>query len=319
MSAQEAILKGIHMMTIRRLGLMLFTVLCVNVRVASADADSRVMQIYPLYTPDAAATISVVESVLGAEGRVIYDKPNVRLLVVATEEQQKNVAEILGQLNVPPANIRIEVAMDESLQEKMLSLGVDTEGQVVIDGGNADVNATVTPHVSNRSSRRGRTMKQSLLLQSGGEAVLHIGEEVPYAEWIVNYGVSQGYFPQYVQMREVGAVLRVQARVIGDGPLISLKLTPEISGMSDSGQQTLQFTRLSTDVTVEDGQTLDLGGLSENSEFFQKFLIGLDRNGSQRALTLKVTPRIERMSGAPSKAPVAVEMPEAAPMPVAVE
>ncbi|MCE9614272.1 MAG: hypothetical protein K8T26_08350 [Lentisphaerae bacterium] len=260
---------------------------------ASAGEDSRLMHVYPLYTAEAAAVVSMVESVLGPAAKVIYDKPNGRLLILATAEEHKQVADVLTQVNVAPMNIRIEVTTDESEQQELSSFGVSGDGTVTVDDSGTSVSGTVRPRASQRSGRRGRAVKQTLLLQSGGEAVLHVGEEVPYADWIMQYGVNQGYLPQVVTMREVGALLHVQARVIGDGPLMTLKLTPELTGVSDTGAQSITFTRLSTDITVQDGQTLDIGGLTSNVEFYEKFLMGLDRGGNRRALTIKVTPHIE--------------------------
>lgn len=268
--------------------------------------DGRVMQAYPLYTRDAAALISMVEAVSGTDGRVIYDKPNGRLLVLATADAQVDVADVIRQLNVPPVNVRIEVAVEESKQEQLVAMGVEGGADVVIVEDTVNVDASVRPYAQRRSDRHGRTTRQTLLLQSGGEATLHIGEEVPNADWLVQYGINQGYMMRALELREVGAILRVQARVIGEGPLISLKLTPEITGLADGGKETIQFTRLSTDITVQDGQTVDIGGLTENSEFYSRFLVGMDRNGKRRSLAITVTPRIERPAGAPVPTPTAV-------------
>jgi hypothetical protein len=269
-------------------------VVALAVAIPAVAADDRVMQPYVLYTPEVATMVSLVESVVSPGSKVLYDKSGGRLLVLAMPEDHARVQEMLKDINQPLANIRIEVSTEEAGQEQLDQIGVSGSGEVVVDSDGARVEGQVTPRADSRRNRRQKDTRQSVLLQSGGEAVLRVGEEVPFAEWLVGYGHNQGYAVQAVETREVGAVLRVQARVIGNGPLISLKLTPEITGMTDGRPGTIQYTRLSTDVTVEDGQTLSLGGLTEHSEFFERFLVGVDREGRRRTLTLTVTPHIER-------------------------
>lgn len=279
-------------------GVLLFGMLAAT----TFAADARRMEVYPLYTSDAASVVSALQMVMGPDAKVIYDKGGVRLLVLAGDSDQQQAKDLLAKLNVPPVNVRVEIAIDESSEQQLSSIGISGGGDVVVTGDGVQASGSVQPRVEDRRKRRKQSNKQTLLLQSGTDAVLHVGQEVPYAEWLVHYGCSQGYAPKAIEMREVGALLRVQARVIGDGPLVSLKLTPELSGLTAEGAQTISFTRLSTDVTLQDGQTINLGGLNENAEFYDKFLVGLDRSGRRRALSISVTPHIEAPQGAPAPA-----------------
>ncbi len=260
---------------------------------ATAETDRRVMQAYPLFTPEVVAMISVAESVLGPGSRVIHDRTNGRLLVLATDDDHARLRETLEAINQPPVNIRIEVAIEEDEREQLTAVGVSGDAEVRVEDDRVEARGRVAPRIQARDDRRRRTMRQTLLLQSGGEAVLHIGEEAPQVEWLVRYGDVHGDAVRVASPRETGALLRVQARVIGDGPLISLKLTPEVTARGEGGPERYRFTRLSTDITVSDGQAIRLGGLEENSEFYRRFLIGIDRQGAQRALTIVLTPRIE--------------------------
>jgi len=260
---------------------------------ANAGADDRELEIYPLYSPDAAAIINVVESTIGPSGKVIYDKSGSRLLVLADREAHVDVAAIMKKVNVPPVNVRINLVMRDEGRITDSGFAIRGSGEVVVTPDDTDVNVSVRPEVRSRSTRTGRNTRQSLLIQSGTEGVLKVGAEVPFLHWLTNYGVNRGYIVEHVEMREVGAFLRVQARVIGDGPLISLKLTPELSGLAGEGQQQVKFTHLSTDLTVRDGQTISLGGLEEDSEFYRKFLVGVDSRGNRRELRISVTPTIE--------------------------
>ena len=275
---------------------MLLLALLLAARTASAAGDEQTLEVYSLMTPDAAAMISLVESVIGNDGKVIYDKAGSRLLVLTTPALHQRVDRMLDEVNVPAPNVRVDVVIDEAGRMSESGLALRGSGDVTISDEGTDTLFKLHPSVKARSTTHDRSTAQSLLVQSGSEAAIKVGTVVPFEEWIVSYGRHHGYITQHVEMQEVGSQLRVQARVIGDGPLISLKLTPELSGLVEGTRRTIAFTQLSTDLTVRDGQSVSLGGGGENTEFYDKFLVGFDRRGERRELNITVTPRIERMA-----------------------
>ena len=258
-------------------------------------ADDRVLEVYSLMSPDAGAMVNVVESMLGDEGKVIYDKAGGRLLVLAPPSRQPDVAAALERINIPAPNVRIAVAIKETGQLNESGFSIRGSGEVVVTPDDTDASLTLSPSLHSRSGTRDRNVTQSLLVQSGGDAIIRVGTTVPFLDWIMTYGRHRGVVTGQIDYRDVGAQLRVHARVIGDGPLISLKLTPELSGLTDAGKQTIAFTTMSTDLTVNDGQVVTIGGMNDNSEFYEKFLVGMDRRGNRRELTITATPTIEHL------------------------
>jgi type II secretory pathway component GspD/PulD (secretin) len=138
---------------------------------------------------------------------------------------------------------------------------------------------------------------QTLLVASGRQASLRVGESVPYVDWFVDYGTRYGYLQQSINWKDVGASLIVEPVVIGEGPMIRIRLTPELSGLVDGNVYRTSFSRVATEIVVQDGQTFQIGGLDKDEDFYSRFLIGFDRSGSRQALNITLTPRIVDSSG----------------------
>jgi hypothetical protein len=261
--------------------------------------EPRVFRAYPLYTPEATSLVEVARSVLGAGGKVIYDRSGGRLLILATSNGHQQVAAVLKEVNVIPPNVRIDYALGQSGTATRSEAGVSGAGEVVVTPDGTSWKGKVAPHVQHRTAEQTASMRQTLLIQSGGEGVLFIGSEVPFVTWLVQMGRQWGYIEQNVEMRKVGAMLRVQPRVIGNGPLVTIRLTPELSDLSGDARRTVRFVNVATEVTVKDGETISVGGLGQNQEFSEKFLVGVDRGGRQSRLDLTLTPHIEGVQASP--------------------
>jgi type II secretory pathway component GspD/PulD (secretin) len=124
--------------------------------------------------------------------------------------------------------------------------------------------------------------------------MLRVGESVPYLAWLTEYSWRHGYIREVnIEWRDVGSFLSFRPEILGDGPLIRVRLTPTLSGRLTNGtKHTIEFTELTTEVTVRDGQTLSIGGFNKDQEFSSKFLVG-QSGGSETSITdITLTPRI---------------------------
>ena len=146
-----------------------------------------------------------------------------------------------GQLPASGRNIRIEVQME--------SAGSLHEGFYQAD------------HQSKST--------QLLIVADGLEGRLFIGEQVPYTVWYQTYLRNEGYLVSNIQFRNVGTGLIVTPRIMGDQ--IEVTLTPEISYDTRDGRGTIAVTKLSTTVRVMNGQSIDLGGGTQKTEFENTF------------------------------------------------
>ncbi len=80
--------------------------------------------------------------------------------------------------------------------------------------------------------------------------------------------------------------------MLDDGSHIRVKLTPALSGYVDHTLLRSQFARVATEVTVADGQSFSIGGLTKDESFYSKFLVGFDRSGRTQTLDITLTPRV---------------------------
>ena len=242
---------------------------------------NHVSRVYPLYILDASDIVKVVKIVLGNNGQVIYDRTKNTLTVITTPKRHKILAPLIEELNVPPKNVRIDVMIRQEGSQDTRSIVATGSGKVVIEPGIRDYRTKTSDNV-----------KQMILVQSGSEAALRVGYDIPFIKWIIDYGREQGYIESEIEMVKVGASLRVRPRIIGNGPLIAIRITPELSGLVDKQTMRIKYTKLSTELMARDGQSINLGGLGKNSEFYNKFLIGVDKQGNRQRIEITLTPHI---------------------------
>ena len=55
----------------------------------------------------------------------------------------------------------------------------------------------------------------------------------------------------------------------------------------------MRFSAVQTEVIATDGESIDLGGLGNNSEFYQRFLVGVGKGGATESLRIRLVPRIQ--------------------------
>ena len=254
-------------------------------------------EVYTLGFADTQSSLEMVKAIVGPSGTVSLDEANHRLLVVATQEKHAEVANMLRKLNAAPKNVRIEVRFLGSSSEKNVGAGVSASGEIVRDEGITSTRIKVRPRIEHTTLTASSDVAQTLLVASGRQGVLRVGESVPYADWFVDYGMRCGILQQRVAWKDVGSSLIVEPVVIGDGPMIRVRLIPELSGLVDGDVYRTRFSSVATEVVVQDGQTFQIGGLDKDNDFYSRFLIGFDKSGSQQALNITLTPHIVGANG----------------------
>jgi hypothetical protein len=247
-------------------------------------------EVYPLAQADTLSTFEAVKALVGEDGNVLLDARNNRLLVNTTPAHHTLLADLFTKLTLPPRNVRIEVSFSRRGHSR--DTGAALHGGVQVDIGPDRTSGAVVlnPELRNQTTTTSSDVKQILLVSSGHEARLEVGEQVPYVDWLLEYGRRWGYLEGTVQWRNVGAHLVVQATVLGDGSTVRIRLTPELSGYADDDRVRTQFARAATEVTVASGQTVSIGGLNKDENFYSRFLIGFDRSGSRQTLDISLTP-----------------------------
>ncbi len=274
---------------------MIFLALCL---VASAlDGVPTRFEAYSFSGSDFRAMEETVRFLAGPEASVVVDPPNSRLLVVTTDENHARIAQAMRVMDVPPVNVRINVRFAGRAVSRDTGASLGFGGEIVRKEGLAHTTIHVQPQLRDTSMQASRDVTQTLMVGSGREGVLRVGEDVPYLEWLMDYGLRWGYVQQRVNWQRVGSFLIVEPVVVGNGPMIRVRLTPELRGIVDGNPLHTRFAGVGTEVVVQDGQTFQIGGLDQDSDFYTRFLVGFGRGGAQESLQIFLTPEIVRPGG----------------------
>jgi len=257
--------------------------------VAADPEEGRFFRVHSLGFVEVEIAEAAAKTIVGEGGSVIPDRRNQRLLVRATETEHRRLADALAAINRPPVNIRIDVDFDEAGSSRQRGVAVDARGIYRSGGGGG---ASVGVGLTDRSSQFNDRARQTLVVASGREASLRVGERVPWLEWIETWGRNAGVFESRVNWQDVGAFLVVEPTLIGNGPDIRIRLTPELSGRVGGQPHRVRFAAAASEIVARAGETVSLAGLSQANEFYSRFLAGFDSAGARRTLNISLTPTL---------------------------
>lgn len=259
--------------------------------VVCAQEEVRSFEVYSVFDTDPDAALEVVQGAVGANSNVVLDRKNLRLLVMGTEAEHEMIKGMMEKISMPPVNVRIEVRFREQGRQTEEEISAKVKGSI---GGGKPATIEIQPRVVNQLSTTSSDTAQILLVASGREGRLQIGESVPYLDWFSNYGRRWGYFDTEIKWRDVGSYLVVRPRVIGDGPRIHVTLTPELSGLVDGNPYRVEFKRAATELTTRSGETVRIGGAGKNEDFYDRFLVGYRKKTGRNKLDIELTPYLQR-------------------------
>lgn len=261
------------------------------------SAEAPDFRTYNIGVADGSNAAEVVRSVLGEGAKVFFDPATRQLMVLASSNQHEAAAGIVRKLNVPPRNVRIEVSFRGNGADRRRGASVAGRGAVVTRNGNGRSTLHLQPQVEDSLSTTSSSTRQQLLVSSGRQASIFVGENVPYMDWLVEYGRRYRYLEEHLVWQRVGAYLAIEPTVIGDGPLIRVRLTPELSGLVNNNPYRTRFANVATEVTVSDGVPFTLGGLASQNDFYSRFLVGTDQSGARQTLDIELTAYIVPATG----------------------
>ena len=279
----------------RRTSIAVLLAVLFSAAAAYAQQDpNKKFEVYPVGIADFELVADTAKQMASPEGKIIADAAGRRIIVVDKPEVHEQIQKLIKALQVPQQNVRIRVRFDDQSSSRRERLGVGG----TIKSGDVTVTTTGDPkpgiHVDaiNQSGHSSSMTQQELLVVNNGSASLDVTTEVPYYEWIFNFGALQGFWTSETKWKPVGARLRVKPTIIGNN--IRIKLTPEVSRLIDKETVAVAMEKLSTEVIAGNGQEISLGGLPADAhEFYSKFLVGYDSGGHARSLNIYLTPSIE--------------------------
>jgi len=218
------------------------------------------------------------------EGLTVDEQGN-RIIFYGTRADYREVASLLDQLDTPVAEVMIEVAIAEVTLTDDASYGLDLvfdsdavpgfraqlnseEGfSGVVRTGEVDINASA--EASNNQINVLSVPR--VVTRSGQDASIQVGTDVPLITsqraGDTQQAGSTDFF-QTVSYRSTGILLSVEPRVFS-GDRIDLTIQQEVSSAENNPNSSIASPvisnrSLTSQLTLQDGQTAVLGGLIDN-------------------------------------------------------
>ena len=191
---------------------------------------------------------------------------------------------------VPPGHVKVTVEFRQAGQRTQSGIDVKGTGPggtvVQVDPKGVTGSARVQVQESQRTIRQ--HVESFLLVQDGGEARLTVVEQVPEIVWFQQYAHRHSYITEAVVFRQVGTFLAVRPTILPD-QRIRVKIIPQISYQSDQGDGTIALVEASTEVVVQTGQPITIGGTDGRGEVMRQFLLGYERVNQATQVSIVLT------------------------------
>ena len=228
-----------------------------------------------------------------AQGRmktsVVADVENNALLISTTAREFKRIERILRQLDILPTQVLLEAVIAEVTLDDELKLGVRwfyenggfSLGLSDLASGFAGAafpgfswtyatsDLKVTLNALASITDVNIISSPTIMARNNQKAVLQVGDEVPVVTQQAVDVANTGTIINTVEMRDTGIILTVTPRVNKSGRVM-LDIEQEVSTVvktttSGIDSPTIRQRKITTQVTVHDGESLALGGLIQES------------------------------------------------------
>jgi general secretion pathway protein D len=217
---------------------------------------------------------------------IVPDQLTNSLLVRASQEDFDVLTEAIGQLDIRPLQVLIEVLIVEARHDRNFSLGADvflppqdigdgTIGATLTGGGLGDLvirlmslgkaNIDAVLRTSQSKGDVQIVSRPVLLASNNTEARFLVGSQRPFVQVSRSLPTDTPTRDQVVQYRDVGTKLSVLPTINQDG-YVSLVIQQEINAATGETQfdaPVISTREASTQVLVRDGQTIVIGGMRD--------------------------------------------------------
>ncbi|MDX2226508.1 MAG: hypothetical protein SFY92_05345 [Verrucomicrobiae bacterium] len=261
--------------------------------------DKLIGKNFPLGDADPAELKRLLEEAKTPAARYTLLPKSGTVFIRETAENMPLLEAIVREAGLPVPRVRVEITYSDSGSSADRGVTLNRHegrnpstrirtGAVEVDvlGGDLDVR--------DKSAKTSSLASQFLLTRSGGTASIEVGEEVPFAEFFYYYARNLGYYSdqapvQQVTWRPVGTRMIVQPVV--NGNLITLRVWPEITGLTDDANAVISFRTLATEVDVAPGESVQIGGFAKADEEFNRnfFFKGRFSRSTGGSFTLRAT------------------------------
>lgn len=262
--------------------------------ISFAETNTASLKAYSVHFAEPEDVAEIIPLMVPSTNGLTVKTTDDKVIIRGTAEHHTVARQVLADMDSPPKNVQINVEFDRSGTLSGSEFGVQPRGPVVIRDGK--VHGSFEGRFSQKSGSSDEFVMQMLVAMDGRSASLRVGETVPHLKWLTQYSYRHGYIQQAeIEWRDVGSFLTVMPEIIGNGPLIRVRVTPTLSGrLKDGTEETIEFTELSTELLVRDGSSISIGGFSDDDEFSRRFLVGRAAGRQSSVTGITLTPRILR-------------------------
>ncbi len=238
-----------------------------------------------------AAKIAEVSGKKSDTLKIVADETNNSIVILAKKSEFQSIKSVIGELDVLPLQVLIEVSIVEVTLSDELSYGVewflrhnginnnlDAESTLDVNAG-AGIGAIV-PGFSFLLSGSGSLVQAvfntlaaesklnvlsspSLMALDNHTATIRVGNQQP-VQVASARSTNNDVLTQSIEFKSTGVLLSVTPRV-NSGGLVTMELSQEVTdvgGIDDAtGQRSFLQRNINSTVAVQDGRTIVLGGL----------------------------------------------------------
>ncbi|MCI5075352.1 type II secretion system secretin GspD [Oricola sp.] len=220
---------------------------------------------------------------------VVADVENNALLISTTAREYERIEQILRELDVLPVQVLLEAVIAEVTLNDQLELGMRwffengglklglSELSSGFTGATypgfswsyAAQNLEVTLNALSSVTDVNIISSPNLVARNNQTAILQVGDEVPIVTQQLTDTTNPGSVVNSVEMRDTGIILTVTPRVNRSGRVM-LDIEQEVSSVVETASSgidspTIRQRKITTEVTVHDGESLALGGLIQET------------------------------------------------------
>ncbi len=258
-------------------------------RLSNMVADDFVKVISDLFSKAPTAGAMAGPSTALADAAITADARSNSVIMYADDAEYQSLLEVVRQLDVTPAQVMIEATVAEVTLNDNLQFGVQwylnkthltaglsnsttvppipTYPGLAVSYMNGDFTAVLSALSQVTDVELLSTPR--MLVLANETAKLQVGDEVPIITQTSTAAQTTAEIVNSVQYRDTGVVLNVTPRV-GDHGRIFIDIQQEVSAVTNTTSSaidspTIEQRKFSTQIQVEDGQMVALGGLVSSS------------------------------------------------------
>jgi hypothetical protein len=179
------------------------------------------------------------------------------------------------------ASVQVRVSID--FRQSGNETGYDVQGStriIIRDPGGTSGRARLG--AGSQTTRVTHSSGIFTIVQDGGDSTLRIATRVPYQDVLFyrDYATGAGYLTSGIAFQDVGTSLKVHADVLAD-QRIRLRLVPTVSYFSPGGSGAIELTDATTELVVENGKPVEIGGGTTRTEEVTRRILGLGSRTSE--------------------------------------